>query len=654
MMPRSLAKRWFQIEQELFNAIHIIQSHYQIPIIYPVYPSAFGYLKAHKSKEGLTLSMTKAKDWFTIWMALFSYVIAQATTIRKELDSYPSLVRTDWYELLLQHECDPQWLEAIEASTICSFSPNTTRTGIFMHLSSQNQLQPPLQWFYNLHIPVWYPWNDTVSKDPNFKDFAPLPHQLQQMTDDFSPVTHRRVTNDITPTPSLPAPPASTMKRPWQIFFEIREVHNNERIKSETPIQKQQRLSRLQNPPKRSAKVFEWLPDDSGELRRMGVSSKLREDTLDTYAPDEIRYDPITNEYDCCEEFGSGLQKAPIDQWDGDSDFNEDSRSPDELSNFINDNEHIQPVTRSPSPVNCELAPSFDNGKQKYLDSFIAEVLHVLRIHFGYTPPLPTSVPASSPFPDEKSKEQFVRALGFFATSIPMEAFEKPEIKMAADFFLRLHSRKRINADEWDIDRDNRESLYYSTRLQKIRVLPNNLFMFDFGLESTVPWKLTVKSASHVLLLCRLDSGWKERQLAEFLPKNGISFHTLQNSSSLRRSPIPTHPPLVIPRRPSKHVFTIQDYQAFKEQSHVILKQSRGRAALLRGNFIWRLAIPEVSFDSVLIGPSGWSPNPEEMFTVHDPDTREEYIDDNLTSIELELLEGRYNCATGTSIHSIL
>jgi hypothetical protein len=81
MMPRSLAKRWFQIEQELFNAIHIIQSHYQIPIIYPVYPSAFGYLKAHKSKEGLTLSMTKVKDWFTIWMALFSYVIAQATTI---------------------------------------------------------------------------------------------------------------------------------------------------------------------------------------------------------------------------------------------------------------------------------------------------------------------------------------------------------------------------------------------------------------------------------------------------------------------------------------------------------------------------------------------------------------------------------------------
>ena len=259
------------------------------------------------------------------------------------------------------------------------------------------------------------------------------------------------------------------------------------------------------------------------------------------------------------------------------------------------------------------------------------------------------SAPACSPFPNEKSQEQFVRALGLFAISIPREAFEKPEMKMAGDFFLRLHNRKKINADEWDIDRDNRESLYHSTRLQKLRILPNNLFMFDFGPESTVPWKLTVKSASHVLLICRLDLGWKERQLAEFLLTNGIAFHTLQTSSSLRRSLISTHPPLVIPRRPSKHLFTIQDYQAFKEQSHVILKQCRGHTALLRGNFLWRLAIPEVSFDSVLIGPSGWSPNPEEMFIVHDPDTGEEYIDDNLTSIELELLEGRYNCATGMS-----
>ena len=170
--------------------------------------------------------------------------------------------------------------------------------------------------------------------------------------------------------------------------------------------------------------------------------------------------------------------------------------------------------------------------------------------------------------------------------------------------------------------------------------------MFDFKDSSTVEWKLTVKTASHALLVCRLDSQLDESDLANYLLRNGIPFHTLQLSTTLSRSPIARHPPLVIPFRPAEHAFTWRDYEAFRQQCHVIFKQPRGRAALLRGYYPWRLAINDISFSSVISGPSGWSTEPNEMLVVKLPETGEEFIDDNLTEIELKLLTGTYNAST--------
>jgi len=61
----------------------------------------------------------------------------------------------------------------------------------------------------------------------------------------------------------------------------------------------------------------------------MGVSSRLREDTLDTMLQMRLGIDPITNEYDCCNGIWIGPSKAPIEQWNESSDFDEDSRSPE-------------------------------------------------------------------------------------------------------------------------------------------------------------------------------------------------------------------------------------------------------------------------------------------------------------------------------------
>jgi hypothetical protein len=240
-----------------------------------------------------------------------------------------------------------------------------------------------------------------------------------------------------------------------------------------------------------------------------------------------------------------------------------------------------------------------------------------------------------------------VRFLGIGWQKHLIPAFETSQISAAATFIERLHTKgSSISADEWDLSRENRQSIFFSPRLKALRCVGQDLFMFDFRTYSTVQWKLTVKTASHALLVCRLDSQLDESELAYYLLQNGIPFHTLQLSTTLSRSPISRHPPLVIPFRPADYAFTWRDYEAFRQQCHVILKQPRGRAALLRGYYPWRLAVNDVSFLSVISGPSGWSTEPEEMHVVKVPETGEEFVDDKLTDIELKLLTGTYKAST--------
>ncbi|KJA12708.1 hypothetical protein HYPSUDRAFT_152286 [Hypholoma sublateritium FD-334 SS-4] len=77
-----------------------------------------------------------------------------------------------------------------------------------------------------------------------------------------------------------------------------------------------------------------------------------------------------------------------------------------------------------------------------------------------------------------------------------------------------------------------------------------------------------------------------------------------------------------------------------------MLLERRSRAALLRGGYIWRVAVSHVDFKSVLNGPTGLYSGQGEMFTVVLPDGKQ-YVDDALTETEMSLLIGGYKCETG-------
>lgn len=87
------------------------------------------------------MALRKGRDWFIVWIALLSYVIAGAEDIYSSVNNSAIRAKPSWYEILLEH-FDARWLNALYASTICSFSPQKPRAGIFLELEVFNSNRP--------------------------------------------------------------------------------------------------------------------------------------------------------------------------------------------------------------------------------------------------------------------------------------------------------------------------------------------------------------------------------------------------------------------------------------------------------------------------------------------------------------------------------
>ncbi len=176
------------------------------------------------------------------------------------------------------------------------------------------------------------------------------------------------------------------------------------------------------------------------------------------------------------------------------------------------------------------------------------------------------------------------------------------------------------------------------------------LFLLDLKEQRRAPWYLALKHGADVAVVCQLEKKWTEYDIVEFLLQTGIPFHTLISSSSVSRTPIIPRPSLVSPYRTKAHEFVIDDYCSYRARCNSILQHPRGRAALMHGGLMWRLAVTVVPWEDVFRGSSGWSLNPEEMIVVKDPVLQLELLDDQLTIAEQEALCGTYLCQTGKFI----
>jgi hypothetical protein len=187
-----------------------------------------------------------------------------------------------------------------------------------------------------------------------------------------------------------------------------------------------------------------------------------------------------------------------------------------------------------------------------------AFVVDILSAQYRFVPPL--QLPTDVACVEAAARPPFLRLLRL--AQLDDALFTSSLGKITYDFIHALASPNTApNPLLWDLQRGNRKALTFTSRLHCIRPLPSGLFVFDFGPNSTVPWKIAVKTAVDTLHVCRLDQGLSDVEITWHLVQQGVTFRML---IPLRPIPRPTMPtPALIPIRLSGYTFTKRDYDAY-------------------------------------------------------------------------------------------
>ncbi|KAG6905969.1 hypothetical protein DXG01_016612 [Tephrocybe rancida] len=661
--PDDLRKSWGELDYNLTLATAILSNEYKWGGVRPFSPWSLGYCKRYIAHNYAVAQLFKSRNWFSIWMGLLSYIIARAET--------SGTVAIPWRELLTREGFDVSWIDAVASSTICDFTARTHRVGTFVDIFDPDA--PKVTWMCLHQVPVWYKWGTDEASNTTLRSLAPLTHQLQSAATVLTVVPTPPMSSTIVHMDNLPTTPANEPDPPraYFAFFAAREARNARRLVSETVADRQIRLNRERKPPKASAKVFIWEADESNPTHwvRVPVRKIDREQTLGEYSGEMSRYDSFTNEWDCCEEFGPPERE--------DEDFG--------VTDFLREDSPVDPTLDTeapfpdlgPRPLTPPAQPAQILDAERYhvphflpvtksglslslvppgpADLWQQEVLEILFVYYGYTPPLPLPTSAPRPPMGIPERRKLVRLLGL-SWDQSEQFVASPAASLAKAYLDEVISHTRPTGPHCDFNARSRIPVAASQRFQSLRVIttigpaPRNLYMFDFRKTAQASWSLAMMSAADALMVCRLDPSLNEHQLASYLLLHGIPFKTLLPSHLAKQALRGPPPPCTIPIRLSGTSFSTKDYDSYAELRAQILQQPRARAALLRGGFIWRLCCDVVSFEAVLQGPTGWSSSPGTMLIAIDPQTQEEFIDDALTDVELDLISGTYACYTGIGL----
>jgi hypothetical protein len=434
----------------------------------------------------------------------------------------------------------------------------------------------------------------------------------------------------------------------WKEFFEKRRLRNEHRVARETPRERQSRESREKNPPTRKTKVFLWSRNEGGGYTRASYFQSENGAHLDSFGKNQKVYDPFSNEWDCCEEFGEFT----------DHDFavaGEDDGCDDEYP-------PMPPPISVPDTV-MEPAESLSNNEERPFNVVVPanipfdwedlETSVLLHQFLGFVPPLP--IPNRPSTIDQRHQSLFSTIVGLQRNDSAF--FESPVASFALEFLQHLNSARTPPNASWDIGTGNRFWFVETDMFRRMCVIERidekdrseKWYVFDFKDRARVPWMIALRHVANALYVCRLDRpGQKpllDFEVARELLNRGIQFSTLLPLKSL---PPTIAPSVTVPVRLFGYKFTVEDYHAYEQERAALLKDPRiARAALLRGGIVWRLAIATMSFDDVLHGPTIAATVFRRGNIFRTADQSIDLCDDGLSQAELDVICGLHYCRNG-------
>ena len=720
---------WKHRENLITNAAQIIRLQYKISGNTPPLPSSFHYDKPHKSFNVAKRMISVSRDWFVIWMGLLSYIISQTKVQHPHsVAVLPPSPLPFWYEYLREiHKYPDSWLDGLSSSTVCSFNIKTPRAGVIFQWSNHDSTRPPIDYFLENHVPMYFMWTSTEEKAISV-DYAlaylrpptdlvqealtilfstsslPLAGLVMQqycrlgdesVTDEtlkilrlehasssvfnFIALEYVHQTASLRKVAAgassalktlaasrdreLHAAAESAVAFPFQgmldrgedtgklynhfdDFFTARAKRQAELIQLESNRDRQRRESREQNPGIKNSTMYTWEKTRSSggqELyMRVRVKKTCNEDVYSEYRPSQRSFNAFSNEWDFCHEFHFGSDEGYNSDSDSDDYFNSDK----ECDNIIGDgrddiDDGSASLTRPSSPQGGPMDTDTDDIPQP---SDPQDVLDTAKLVYGYVSPYDH---ARAP-PTRFSWRALLGYLGFVNNLSELSVSELDERAMIL-FFDNLSKGSRIPSHLLDLTNGTftSSSLFdFST----IRRPFADLFVFYSPRSTACRWVLGVHSSAAALYVCRYiltnPAAHTLLTVAHRLVERGIPFRTLLPLKCSPRQVSVSQEFTPTSHRPVLHKFTVADFEASMLQCQTVLSSPQGRAALLSGGIITRIAKEFISNDRVYEGPSVEVTAHQVGYLVPSEDGIR-LCDDNLTEHEIAIICGTYSLYTG-------
>jgi hypothetical protein len=460
-------------------------------------------------------------------------------------------------------------------------------------------------------------------------------------------------------------------------FFAARVKRQKELMKVESPRDRQARESRERYPGVKNAKVYEWEKKQSSGGRevyqRVRVNKKRNEDVYCFYKPYQRLFNAFANEWDLCDEFNFGSKEGYQSDTDSDSEY--DFRS--YPKNSVSQPTSAPPLatssapplatlsapplatssappldTSSAPPLATSSAPPLDTSSAPPLDTSMDVVDHedssaspthsrdplkILSLVYGYVP--------RSSADDVRSTidwDSILRFLGF-VHKLEELAVPEPERIAIINFFCTVVSKDGAN----DMGTDFRNLFPF----EQVQRPSGDLFVFSSPPSNVCHWVLGVHSPAAALYVCRYilenPNAHTILTVAQRLLDQGIRFRTLLPLVCSPRQLTVNEPYVPKTYRLIDHTFTTADFDVAMLACQSVLTSPQGRAALLRGGIVGRIAKEFLSIDGVLDGPSVEVTAHRVGYIALSGKDNSRFCDDQLTENEIAIICGTYSLYTG-------
>jgi len=482
----------------------------------------------------------------------------------------------------------------------------------------------------------------------------------------------------------LPNPGYGQIKgETWREYFDRRAKIRDNVIKNETPKEREKRIqveearANFAEPGKKGSPVYRWKRNKDGFWIRTLVTRNEVSDRWQEFTNTQKRFDSILNQWDLCKGLDPDVD---VEDDDDEEMYNEYMGVNPEPSDTVSlppatssppvvpslfprhiDNSSINTPSSSPftniSALNSWDGPaswgeedtfemvsvSLDHDDTHNLDGVKPDnsLLSMLSLRFGFILPV-SQLPS---VPDVFDWALIRKIMGDTNAAVGTRL-----IAPISNFVCNRINNLPVPEQLCDLSLASPDPFTnHINSLQLIKSSAAGVPQYMLVTRDANPrrWLLGLNDPVTLLQSLRLDID-SMSNLARYLFSNGIPFHTYIPASQLPHA-YPEYPPVALSYRPLGHRPRISEYAVYENARHLLLSRPYGRAALLQGGMVWRLALDDFEHKedaeySVLLGPSEYVSVYQHVLRADDG---QRFYDDGLSDTELDLICGVYKVATG-------